>query len=257
MFFLFQPSGSNETHGEELFSSQGGQASHTEQFDAPTTDDYAMNQSLQSSPALSALTDTSSSQRGDKSITSSSFKSQQKSAQYGSTNSSSSGGATATTNRDRSMSFEKRTTGVGSRDRSSASGSSRYREQNQMHPQYHNQHPQLQQNTFVNYRQRNGGSQQGSTGNLNPNMSNNPSLSQQQIPMQQWIPSYENVMYQNHIYNNQSQQQAQIPQHQQNLAMLPHHQQAFGGDPRIQHYIGNNMVPNMQPQYPAYYQQNR
>jgi hypothetical protein len=82
--------------------------------------------------------------------------------------------------------------------------------------------------------------------------------------MQQWIPGYENVMYQNHsgmIYNNQSQQQAQIPQHQQSIAMLPHHQQAYGADPRLQQYIGNsaglNMVPNMQPQYPAYYQQNR
>eukprot|EP01036_Dinobryon_divergens_P022184 gene22184-30424_t len=249
----------SDPQGEELFATQGGHASPIENFDAPATDDY---QSVQSSPALSSMTDNSSSQRGDKqtSMTSSSFKSQPKSL---SSNPSSTGGPTSASNRDRSTSFEKRTSTIssGTRERNSANSNNRFTrgDQNQMHPQYHNQHPQPQQTNYMNYRQQRSGSQQGASGT--PNM-NNSSLQQQHVQMpQQWI-SYENVMYPNHsvMYNN-AQQQSQIPQHQQNIAMLPHHQQAYVSDPRIQSYIGNpaglNMVANMQTQYPAYYQQNR
>lgn len=206
------------------------------------------------------MTDTSSSQRGDKqtSITSSSFKSQLKSSPYGSTNPSSSGGPATASNRDRSTSFEKRSTTIssGTRDRNSAGSNNRFTrvDQNQMHPQYHNQHSQPQQNNYLNYRQRSG-SQQGSSGTVNPNM-NNSSI-QQHVQIPQFV-AYDNV-YHGVMYNN-AQQQSQIPQHQQNIAML-HHQQAYSGDPRIQQYIaspaGLNMVANMQTQYPAYYQQNR
>jgi len=221
------------------------------------------NLSLQSSPALSAMTDFSGNVRGDKQLshpspssahkTISSSTSRQNST---STVSSSNLGGSSTvnnsysnstnSNRDRSASIDKKPMNNNpntrdNRDRNNAGQNNRYSnrgvDQNQ-NTQYHHQGQQQQQQSYMN--RTRSGSQPGMNVNVNQAMSQPLQQQQQmmhQIPHQWGQQAFDDP---NHFQNQ--------PQYFYQVIQQPQHQQAHMLDPRFTQMIPNPQGVHMAPQ---------
>ena len=210
---------------------------------------YLNMQTVQVSPVLSSITDTSSSTRGERHhSTSSSYKTQSKTSPYIAPINP----AGLTTGRDRSTSFDKHRNPMnnnqGGRDRNNLGDRNRHGrgDPNIIHQQYHNPQLQSQQQNYYNMNRQRSGNQQGVGGGMN----NNPQLQSQQPNMQQQYFEIPQYMHGNMIYGNVLPQQPQQLMQQHNLAhQIAQHQQFV--DPRISQYMAGMSIAA--PGHTAFY----